>query len=72
MPKLLFNMHGAPDDEIQDVRELCEEHNFPVYELIQLIVYPQQLQINCFGQFIETHVLFFMSIRIVWNHVKGI
>ena len=32
MPKLLFNMHGAPDDEIQDVRELCEEHNFPVYE----------------------------------------
>lgn len=32
MPKLLFNMHGAPDDEIQEVRELCEEHDFPVYE----------------------------------------
>lgn len=32
MPKLLFNMHGAPDDEIQDIRELCEKHNLPVYE----------------------------------------
>jgi hypothetical protein len=32
MPKLLFNMHGAPDDEIEEVRELCEEHELPVYE----------------------------------------
>jgi len=32
MPKLLFNMHGAPEDEIQDVRELCETHEFSVYE----------------------------------------
>lgn len=32
MPKLLFNLHGVPDDEIQDVRELCEKHNFSVYE----------------------------------------
>lgn len=32
MTKLLFNMHGAPDDEIQEVRELCETHNFTVYE----------------------------------------
>ncbi len=32
MPKLLFNMHGVPDDEIQDVRELCETHEFSVYE----------------------------------------
>ena len=32
MPKLLFNMHGAPDDEIEEVRELCEEHELLVYE----------------------------------------
>lgn len=32
MPKLLFNMHGAPEDEIQDIRELCETHEFSVYE----------------------------------------
>ena len=32
MTKLLFNMHGAPDDEIQEVRELCEVHEFEVYE----------------------------------------
>lgn len=25
-------MHGVPDDEIQDVRELCETHEFDVYE----------------------------------------
>ena len=32
MTKLLFNMHGAPEDEIQDIRELCETHEFTVYE----------------------------------------
>ncbi|MBL4797952.1 MAG: hypothetical protein JKY50_11105 [Oleispira sp.] len=32
MTKLLFNMHGVPDDEIQDIRELCESHEFDVYE----------------------------------------
>jgi hypothetical protein len=32
MTKLLFNMHGVPEDEIQDVRELCETHEFAVYE----------------------------------------
>jgi Mg2+/Co2+ transporter CorC len=32
MTKLLFNMHGAPDDEIQEVRELCETHELDVYE----------------------------------------
>lgn len=32
MPKLLFNMHGAPEDEIQDIRELCETHELSVYE----------------------------------------
>lgn len=32
MTKLLFNLHGVPDDEIQDVRELCETHDFSVYE----------------------------------------
>ena len=32
MTKLLFNMHGVPEDEIQDVRELCETHEFEVYE----------------------------------------
>lgn len=32
MTKLLFNLHGVPDDEIQEVRELCEVHEFAVYE----------------------------------------
>ena len=32
MTKLFFNMHGVPEDEIQDVRELCETHEFDVYE----------------------------------------
>jgi Mg2+/Co2+ transporter CorC len=32
MTKLLFNLHGVPDDEIEDVRELCETHEFAVYE----------------------------------------
>lgn len=32
MPKLLFKIYGVPDDEIQDVRELCETHDFSVYE----------------------------------------
>jgi hypothetical protein len=32
MTKLLFNLHGVPDDEIQDVRQLCETHEFAVYE----------------------------------------
>jgi hypothetical protein len=32
MSKLLFSLHGVPDDEIQEVRELCEAHNFAVYE----------------------------------------
>ena len=32
MTKLLFNLHGVPDDEIQEVRELCEAHEFAVYE----------------------------------------
>lgn len=25
-------MHGVPEDEIQDVRELCETHEYDVYE----------------------------------------
>ena len=32
MAKLLFKMYGAPDDEIQDVRELFEQHDFDTYE----------------------------------------
>lgn len=32
MAKLLFKMYGVPDDEIQEVRELCETNNFTVYE----------------------------------------
>lgn len=32
MSKLLFKMYGVPEDEIQDVRELCEENEFVVYE----------------------------------------
>jgi hypothetical protein len=32
MTKLLFNLHGVPEDEIEDVRELCETHEFAVYE----------------------------------------
>lgn len=32
MTKLLFNLHGVPDDEIQEVRELLETHEFDVYE----------------------------------------
>jgi hypothetical protein len=32
MTKLLFNLHGVPDDEIQEVRQLCETHEFAVYE----------------------------------------
>lgn len=32
MSKLLFKMYGVPEDEIEDVRELCEKHEFEVYE----------------------------------------
>ncbi len=32
MSKLLFKMYGVPDDEIEDVRELCEVNNFAIYE----------------------------------------
>jgi len=32
MAKLLFNMHGVPDDEIQDVRTLCESLECETYE----------------------------------------
>ena len=32
MPKLLFKMHGAPEDEIAEVRELLENHEFDTYE----------------------------------------
>lgn len=32
MAKLLFKLYGVPDDEILDVRELCETHEFEVYE----------------------------------------
>lgn len=32
MAKLLFKMYGVPDDEIEDVRELCMTHDFAVYE----------------------------------------
>ncbi len=32
MAKLLFNMHGVPEDEIEDVRVLCESQGYDVYE----------------------------------------
>jgi hypothetical protein len=32
MPKLFFNLHGVPEDEIHDVRELCETLKLSVYE----------------------------------------
>jgi hypothetical protein len=32
MAKLLFKMYGVPDDEVQAIRELCEEQNFDIYE----------------------------------------
>ena len=32
MPKLLFKLYVVPEDEIEDVRELCETHEFTVYE----------------------------------------
>jgi hypothetical protein len=32
MTKLLFKLYGVPDDEIQEVRELCETHSLDVYE----------------------------------------
>ena len=32
MPKLLFKMHGVPEDEIEEVRELLESHEFDIYE----------------------------------------
>ena len=32
MAKLLFKMYGVPEDEIEDVRALCEQHELEVYE----------------------------------------
>lgn len=32
MPKLLFNLHGVPEDEIHEVRELFESLELSVYE----------------------------------------
>jgi len=32
MPKLFFNLHGVPEDEIHDVRELCKTLELSVYE----------------------------------------
>ena len=32
MAKLLFKMYGVPDDEIQDIRDLCKAQDFDIYE----------------------------------------
>lgn len=32
MPKLLFKLHSAPEDEIEEVRELLKHHEFDIYE----------------------------------------
>lgn len=32
MAKLLFKMYGVPEDEIEDVRALCEQYELEIYE----------------------------------------